>query len=93
MKCRRLAMDIDYADLVVINRNERADLDQLFDRMAQAGFDASTWDIQFPFTLPILTIVRLETIFMTSLTARCSHSMMGLLPIPQEIFQSDFAPH
>jgi hypothetical protein len=37
-------MDVDYCDLSLINKGERTDLEQLFDRMAEAGFDATTWD-------------------------------------------------
>jgi hypothetical protein len=40
MSPQRLVMDIDWTDLANINRGGPEDLDNLFDRMAQTGFDA-----------------------------------------------------
>jgi hypothetical protein len=44
MRAKRLTMDTDYADLAYIGRGEQDDLRELFDNMAQAGFDATIWD-------------------------------------------------
>ena len=44
MKAQRLTMDTDYADLAYIGRGEQHDLHDLFDNLAQAGFDATIWD-------------------------------------------------
>lgn len=47
MKTKRLTMDTDYHDLCWINRGEPSDLEELFNRMAQSGFDATIWDVHF----------------------------------------------
>lgn len=44
MKAKRLVMDTDYHDLTYCHKGEPSDLDRLFDNMAEAGFDATTWD-------------------------------------------------
>ena len=44
MKAKRLTMDTDYADLAWYGHGKQDDLRDLFDNLARAGFDATTWD-------------------------------------------------
>ncbi|MCC6443582.1 MAG: hypothetical protein IT210_09040 [Armatimonadetes bacterium] len=44
MQAARLTMDSDYHDLAYFGRGSPEDLERLFDRMAEAGFAATTWD-------------------------------------------------
>jgi len=44
MKTKRLTMDVDYHDLSWRHKGEPSDLEQLFDHMQEAGFDATIWD-------------------------------------------------
>ncbi len=44
MKLKRLTMDIDFHDLTYIGKGSKADLEKLFDQMAEAGFDAAIMD-------------------------------------------------
>ena len=44
MKASRLTMDTDYSTLTCISKGQRSGLEELFDSMAGAGFDATTFD-------------------------------------------------
>lgn len=44
MKVKRLTMDLDYHDMTYIKRGSQAELEELFDSMATAGFHAASMD-------------------------------------------------
>ena len=47
MQVKRLTMDLDYHDMTYIKRGTQANLTELFDSMAGAGFHAASMDCAF----------------------------------------------